>query len=475
MSRIARVITKNAGIVALSATLFLQSMPVSALEITSVEENNAPVVQQEEVTEETALLENSAKEVEAAPEVKESVKVETDTAKENEDVVKISDSNLEKVLRKVYGVPATGDITRTDLAKVTEVSISANDNVKNLDGLQYCINLNQLTIDGVNEVDLSVIRNITSLKKLNISNCGDFDLNKVSTLYGLTNLSVDKIVNTNLDSIKKLTSIDHLLIYEAENLNDINGISEFKNLYALRINKNKVSDISVLSNLKSIELLDFSETNISDITVLAQLPLLRNAVLANNKITDVSGLYSLYSEQKIMKIWLDGNMISDPAAIVSKKVYYQTALNQKVTLPEVITLSGDVNVKLPYDKNLITSVEVDPSIGKYNADTNEITFYNVTSDRTVSYKVRMQDNYDGENMNNSGNTNPGYDYSAIIQQPLKIGIPVVDETNVNNEQAVNTTVKVASDSVKTGDASSLGTLSFVIMAIAGAVKTRKKR
>lgn len=509
MSRIAREITKKASSAALSAALLLQAVPVSAVETVNMETSNSVEVQ--ETVEESEVVENTSEtaveeksetvektevlEDIEAPKTSEKIEVSEPAAgdveiKADEDIVKIPDANLEKILRRDKNVPSTGDITKSDLAKVFEIKIKAEDNVKSLDGLEYCTRLKILTIEAVENLNLNLIKNSSSLQHLQITKSGVIDLNELSSFEELSRLVVDKVSNTNLDALKNMTKLNSIELFEAVNINDISAVANMKELYELRIRgnentKSNLSDLSPIANLPELRRIDFSYTKVSDISVLATLPSLKNAILRYNEISKISDFYNALPDQIFAIIRLDGNMISDVDAIKTKKIRYQTAMDQNVTLPEMVTKAGDVTIKLPYDKNYLTEVQVDENEGKYNPDTNEITFFNVTSDRTVNYKIRLQDNFDSADADNINTESEGYDYSANITQPLRIGN--VDETvdapsessgqtTAENMSAANTTVvKNENETAKTGDSGVLGMLSLAFMSLAGAVKTSRKR
>jgi hypothetical protein len=142
-----------------------------------------------------------------------------------EEVVDIPDPGLEAAIRETLGIPSD-PITDTVLG--TLPSLSANNRkIKDLTGLEYCMNLHVLHLADNNLRDISPLSGLTSLEFLELS------YNKIS---------------------------------------DIGPLSGLDNLTSLGLSYNNISDLSPLSELATPWFLSLSFNNISNIQPLVDNP-----------------------------------------------------------------------------------------------------------------------------------------------------------------------------------------------------------
>ena len=487
MSKIAREISKRVSVVALATALALQAVPVKAVELEGT--NDAKVVETKEGKEETAVeiteekaedaetkVEEAASVVEKEEVIKESSKDTTEHEKssyyrdDDNERVYFEDKNLEEYIlngAKVYS-PNKDYVTRKDMRRLQVVLLDFH--VTSLEGLQYAEQLESIYIEDATDLDLSVLNSNKSLRSLHILK-GTVDLRYIAGL-NLLSLIVPEIPNENLDDLKNLWLFD-LTIGSAPNLKDISGLKNMDHLALVKINGTEskrcpLTDVSVLKYLPLLQELDLSYTNVSDFDTIIKCGRYNNLILFNCNISDISKLAEL-KDYKIKGLGLKGNNISDPTAIFEGNCELIRAENQTATLPEIVTEAGDVTYKIPYG-DYVTDVEIDENVGKYNPETKEITFYNVTSSKNVTYKVIAKKEADTT-----------YYYDATITQPIKVTNPIAEpETEAptvsgNNTQATTTINKASEESPKTGDAGTVGLLSLAFASLAGAIKSRKRK
>nr|WP_312986143.1 cell wall-binding repeat-containing protein [Clostridioides sp.] len=158
--------------------------------------------------------------------------------------VNITDQALKDLLLKNV---EEEKLTKENLARVTNLDAS-NQNITNIEGLQYC----------------------TSLKELQLSRNEISDISPLSELESLEELYLDN-----------------------NEISDISQISELKSLRVLELSRNKISDISPLLKLESLEELYLENNKISDISSLSELESLNLLYLAKNEISDISSLEPL--------------------------------------------------------------------------------------------------------------------------------------------------------------------------------------
>uniref|UniRef100_UPI00037BB718 leucine-rich repeat domain-containing protein n=1 Tax=Paenibacillus fonticola TaxID=379896 RepID=UPI00037BB718 len=103
----------------------------------------------------------------------------------NEDqVISFDDPYFEQAVRTSIQKPK-GEIRVQDVNGITELRIYSNDNLSNLEGIQYFTDLKYLTIRGT---DVKDITRLEQLKKIETLNLGDNQIEDISVLGKLTNI-----------------------------------------------------------------------------------------------------------------------------------------------------------------------------------------------------------------------------------------------------------------------------------------------
>ncbi len=157
--------------------------------------------------------------------------------------VTFPDPNLEAAIREAIG-KSEGPIRTTDLASLTSFE-PTNENISNLSGLEYCLNLTRLSLHQ----------------------------NQISAISPLSSLS-------------NLTE----LFLSSNQISDISPLSSLTNLTSLYLGQNQISDVSPLSTLVGLEYLALSQNQVSDVSPLSSLDNIKVFWLNHNQITDISPL-----------------------------------------------------------------------------------------------------------------------------------------------------------------------------------------
>ena len=186
-------------------------------------------------------------------------------------VVSIPDATLRAVLESALG-KNTGDvITDAELGTITSLQMNSwrlDDNygggrVSDLTGLEYCLNLNDLDLNGnpIDEADLSKLAGLTKLSSLNL---GNNEL--IQSLSALQNLT-------------KLVKLDLNHNNGQGRINDISVVQTMPELQSLNMFGNQISDISSLQNKASLTDLQINGRHNSGVRLdhaLAVIPTLTN-------------------------------------------------------------------------------------------------------------------------------------------------------------------------------------------------------
>ncbi|MBA7603493.1 hypothetical protein ES703_10604 [subsurface metagenome] len=252
-------------------------------------------------------------------------------------VVTFPDPNVEAAIREAIGKP-TGDIYRSDLEALTELHAS-DKGISDLTGLEYCVNLQELCLEGNLIGNLQPLANLINLHSLDLD---DNEISDSSPLSSLINLAVLKLGYNQIDNLSSLSSLTNLTELHLMNneINDVSPLSSLTNLSRLWLTNNQISQISSLSSLTSLTYLMLGNNEIGDISPLVPLSNLNTLQLAMNAISDISPLSSLTS-----LTWLDliSNQISDisPLTPLANLTHLFLSWNQ---ISDISTLSSLTNL-----------------------------------------------------------------------------------------------------------------------------------
>ncbi|MGS6445151.1 leucine-rich repeat domain-containing protein [Enterococcus hirae] len=202
----------------------------------------------------------------------------------------IPDPKLKESINRQLGKSPDYNPQKQELQQLTHLNVPFS-GITNLEGLEYCTNLEVLDLNGDQYSDLSPIANLTKLKTLNIAN------NK--------NLS-------DISSLKNLTALVNLYA-DYSNISDLSALSNMTNLKVLHIPFNPLKSLNGLENCKELTELDLNGDQYSDITPIANLTKLKTLGIANNKnLSDISSLKNLTA---LVNLYADYSNISDLSAL----------------------------------------------------------------------------------------------------------------------------------------------------------------
>jgi len=161
-----------------------------------------------------------------------------------------------------------------ELVDLTELVITSNLSINNLNPLHIFIRLEKLTVSNTSITDISPLTSLKGLMKLNISGNPIIEIESLSNLVNLKEL------------VLKNTSVE-----------DLEPISEMNNLVFLNISGTKVKSLKYIQNLHNLERLYLNNTrvkNLKPIMTLSKLELLQcyNTSIRSSKIDEFKKLNS---------------------------------------------------------------------------------------------------------------------------------------------------------------------------------------
>ena len=176
----------------------------------------------------------------------------------------IPDPNLRIALRLELGLDEGEDFSRTDLSLLTAFAAAAPQQIIDLTGLEYAINLTRMDLSGTGITDLTALATLTDLTALNLN---DNDITFIAPLEDMTALTL------------------------------------------LELKGNSVSDLTPLAGLTALKTLNLRENAVVDVTPLAELTMLNHLDLTANRIRDVAPLLAL---KNLVTLRLSGNPLLNP-------------------------------------------------------------------------------------------------------------------------------------------------------------------
>ena len=257
----------------------------------------------------------------------------TESKKSNQ-VVNIPDINLRRALnRELHNFnDLEADITVQQLKNIKSLYLHRY-TIRNLEGIQYCINLEHLNIGGGKMNDISQLASLKNLKYLNLSNVKINDISPLASLINLEDLLL--CYNNQISDISPLQNLINLnyLDLSGNQISDISPLGNLTNLTNLGLNNNEISNISSLENLTNLTYLGLSNNKISNISSLKNLINLESLNLSYNQIGDLRPLSNIY--QSIKKL----NMIKQTVDLGTVEIN-----NNQVTMniPKVYDIDGSL-------------------------------------------------------------------------------------------------------------------------------------
>ncbi|MDE0504412.1 MAG: leucine-rich repeat domain-containing protein [Candidatus Poribacteria bacterium] len=222
--------------------------------------------------------------------------------------VHFPDSNLRAAVAEALGKNANAPITAEEMKGLRGLNAS-NRGIRDLTGIQFATNLDELLIDENNISDLSPLERLANLRRLRFKGNNVTDLSPVSSIINLEILTFHRNNVSDFPALAQLTKLEELGFNENK-ITDIGPLAGLINLTHISTWGNRFSDLSPLARLKKLEKVDICGADLSQASLapLTNLPNLRELYLAGNGITDISLIARL---TELDRLGLDHNRISN--------------------------------------------------------------------------------------------------------------------------------------------------------------------
>ncbi|MCA1031425.1 leucine-rich repeat domain-containing protein [Bacillus timonensis] len=234
------------------------------------------------------------------------------------EVVVIPDANLKEAIRLQLRL-SDREILTSDMERL-EYFGAAGMNITDLTGLEYAVNLSDLSLFDNQISDLTAIQHLTNLWYLDLENN---HISDISALAGLTNLET--------------------LWLDRNPLSDISILGNLVNLRTLYLHETLITDISVLEELMNLEYVSLSNISTLDLSE-------GSAAMQTVQVLQDRGVYvelEAYEEEPMYDIELTVNEVTDTSISFSWEFLGDSSLVNKYFL----VLNGELLAELPADVN----------------------------------------------------------------------------------------------------------------------------
>ena len=222
--------------------------------------------------------------------------------------VNIPDPNLRAAIADALGKENSAfvSLTADEMATLTVIDAQGK-GIKDLTGLEYAINLENLHAPDNQIADLSPLSELTNLRGLEIYNN---PIESLAPITGLSNLEVITLVGDHVSDISPLAGLVKLkhFVSWGNPIADLSPLTGLTQLEFLDICGSEAADISPLAKLTGLKQLYLVQNRISDVSPLSGLTNLQRLSLSKNNISDVSPLAGLTN---LIWLGLHGNSIAD--------------------------------------------------------------------------------------------------------------------------------------------------------------------
>ena len=381
------------------------------------------------------------------------------------EIIDIKDINLKRAINdQLKKKNLDADISKSELESLKRLNVYES-NISNLDGLQYCINLISLHLEGDKISDISPISKLTKLTYLYLNGDIISDISPIANLTNLVTLCLNRNQISDISPIANLKNLVKLSLSQNQ-ISDINPIVNLTKLVELHLTDNQISDISPIRNLTNLNYLHLDFNQISNIKPIESLTKLKMLFLGYNQISDISSIGSLTNLSglflsdnnindinsiknltKLSSLNLNNNKISNINSLekLTKLSFLNLGVNQISNISHIVNLNHLVflqldnqNIKLKSKEvKQLGSIEIDNIVtdkmgdkiapsnisgnGLYDKNTNKILWKDVNSN---------SENYSFSKNVSIGNAKS--EFSGKVIQPIvliKNEIPIINASD----------------------------------------------
>ena len=196
------------------------------------------------------------------------------------------DPILRKVVQAELNIDEGKPLTKADMPQLPRVvpeRVNVTEEISDLTGLEYAVNLYSLLLSGHRVEDLRPIANLTQLRYLSF---GGGPISDITPLAGLVNLETLSMWHNQIVDISPLANLVNLRVLQLPHnrIEDFSPLAGLVNLEWLEIHRNRSSDISAIPTAKLTEFVYDEICNVPGIPISDRIE--------NREYPSVSGSWS---------------------------------------------------------------------------------------------------------------------------------------------------------------------------------------
>jgi internalin A len=198
--------------------------------------------------------------------------------------------------------------------------VQRKEKIKNLAGLEKCVSLRLLDLEGHEIADITPIKDLKLLQSVNLAKN---KISDISPVAGLTKLQYLHLADNEIADVSAVEKLENMRsLYLSNNkIKDAKPLSGLQKVWSLYLDGNQVTDLKPLAGLKWLKSLDLTGNGVTDITPLSELGEWDFLFLSDNKLTDIQVLVEMAKKDRkgsnrfapFWKVYLSGNPLSDAA------------------------------------------------------------------------------------------------------------------------------------------------------------------
>jgi len=178
------------------------------------------------------------------------------------------------------------------MSAITEIDLSNNQLIQNIEPLTRLSNLQKLNISGTSITDLSPIRNLTELIDVDASRSGVTDISVLKYASKITRLNVESTGVSDLSAVRRMPTLQ-ILSASKTKISDLTPIAELITLTTIDVSGTLVQSLAPVQNLTALQALDVSATQVSDLAPITGLKALSELSIDSTKVIDATPIAQL--------------------------------------------------------------------------------------------------------------------------------------------------------------------------------------
>ena len=205
--------------------------------------------------------------------------------------VQIPDPNLRAAIAEALGKNINAAITVDEIKGLKKLE-GQNRDIRDLTGLQFATNLNELLLWDNQISDISPIAGLVNLRHLRLNGSPISDFSHLKSLKNLTHMALNDTPLSDLSPLAGLINLVWLDLWDTD-LSDLSPIAGLVNLKSIGITGGNITDLSPFAGLINMESIFIWGNPVSDLKPLAGLTKLRKIDICGAHITDLKPLVGL--------------------------------------------------------------------------------------------------------------------------------------------------------------------------------------